>query len=105
MIVNRRYASRLTHTVWYLLMNIAASRDIRSTLKRYMKKAMYAYPIGIVKDSKLMLPFKALNKSMKESKMVTGTNLSSLLSNLPSSKKIRMISPKVKKNLNSSFFI
>ena len=64
-IVNLLQASRLTHTVWYLLMNMAARRDIKSILNKYMKAKMYISPLGLVHSLKSMLPLKALNISIK----------------------------------------
>jgi hypothetical protein len=48
---------------------------------------------------------KALKRSRKASKKEAGVYLNSVLSILPSKRKTIMTSPKVKKNLESSFFI
>ena len=54
---------------------------------------------------KSMLPLKALKRSRKASKKEAGVNFNSELSILPSKRKTITTSPKVRKNLESSFFI
>ena len=87
------------------MINIAARRDINRILNIYMNTIIYTYPIGTVHSMKEIFPLKALKRSRNASKNEAGVKLNSVLSILPSKRNTRMTKPKVKKNLESSFFI